>query len=771
MKIKEMETEKLISLLCGDQFMNTKALPEYDILSLEMSDGPMGLRYQKKDKDSLGINRSEPATCLPAGVAVAASWNPDVAEQVGTIIGSEAAAYGVDLVLGPAVNLERNPLCGRNVEYLSEDPLLAGRLGGAYIRGVQSQQVGACIKHFAANNQETEREYLNVICEEDVLRDLYLKAFEIAIREGKPAAVMTSLSKINGTYCAENRWLFDVLRKEWGFDGLVMTDWFGLDDRVKSAEAGLDLEMPGTDGKSTAYMVEQWKQGRLDEHVIRERAECIIRNARKWKIPKTKKTEEERELILKENHEKVCAAAEEAIVLLKNKEDILPLQQGRKLAVIGEYAREPLFQAEGSGKVEGAGKEDAWECAEKWNGADNTPFAMGYRRNNAGSEAEQQKLRDEAVKTAADADAVLFFLAMDFGFEGEGNDRVQYELPEYQVALLKEIAAVNSNVIAVVMNGGAVAMPWADEVKAILECFYGGQGIGRAIVKVISGEVNPSGHMPVSVPAFREQIISDENFAEQTEQVTYREGMFMGYRGYETKKIPVQFPFGFGLSYTTFEITECSVEQEKITDCEKTVLRGKIKNTGNRKGAQVVQLYVKNPRAWKARPARELRDFQKIILEAGEEKEFVFSISRELFELYDERVDERTVPQGMYGLELGFSVQDIRAAQKIEVTPVFPVPKQIQGWDKTERLLETKAGEQIFEELYRKITEKAGGIFAQRLKEEKNVREMLLSQPIRIVHLMIWNEMTDSELIAILEKVNQELYHDYREKMRSLEKK
>lgn len=248
---------------------------------------------------------------------------------------------------------------------------------------------------------------------------------------------------------------------------------------------------------------------------------------------------------------------------------------------------------------------------------------------------------------------------------------MQYELPEYQVALLKEIAVVNSNVIAVVMNGGAVAMPWADEVKAILECFYGGQGIGRAIVKVISGEVNPSGHMPVSVPAFREQIISDENFAEQTEQVTYREGMFMGYRGYETKKIPVQFPFGFGLSYTTFEITECSVEQEKITDCEKTVLRGKIKNTGNRKGAQVVQLYVKNPRAWKARPARELRDFQKIILEAGEEKEFVFSISRELFELYDERVDERTVPQGMYGLELGFSVQDIRAAQKIEVTPVF----------------------------------------------------------------------------------------------------
>lgn len=767
--MKEMDTEKLVSLLCGDQFMNTKALPEYDIPSLQMSDGPMGLRYQRKDQDSLGINRSEPATCLPAGVAVAASWNPDVAEQVGAIIGSEADAYGVDLVLGPAVNLERNPLCGRNVEYLSEDPLLAGRLGGAYIRGVQSQNVGACIKHFAANNQETEREYLNVICEEDVLRDLYLKAFEIAIREGKPAAVMTSLSKINGTYCAENRWLFDILRKEWGFDGLVMTDWFGLDDRVKSAEVGLDLEMPGTDGKSTAYMVEQWKQGRLDESVIRERVECVMRNARKWKISKTERTEKEREQLLKENHEKVCAVAEEAIVLLKNKDNMLPLQAGRKLAIIGEYAREPLFQAEGSGKVESAEKEDTWACAARWNGTEDTVFAMGYRKNNEGSEEEQQMLRKEAVKAVADAENVLFFLAMDFGLEGEGNDRVQYELPEYQVSLLKEIAAVNPNVTAVVMNGGAVAMRWAEDVKAILECFYGGQGIGRAIAKVVSGEVNPSGHMPVSVPSFREQIISDENFAEQTEQVTYREGMFMGYRGYETKKIPVQFPFGFGLSYTTFEITECRLEQEKITDQETTILHGKIKNTGSRKGAQVIQLYVKNPRAWKARPVKELRDFQKITLEAGEEKEFAFPVSRELFELYDERVGERTVPQGTYELELGFSVQDIRVAQKIEVTPVLPVPKQIQGWDKAERLLESQKGKEIFEELYQRICEKASGVFSLQLKEDSS-REALLAKPIRILHLMIWSDMTDSELIAVLEKANQALYEEYRENVKRLEK-
>ena len=281
MKIKEMETEKLISLLCGDQFMNTKALPEYDILSLEMSDGPMGLRYQKKDKDSLGINRSEPATCLPAGVAVAASWNPDVAEQVGTIIGSEAAAYGVDLVLGPAVNLERNPLCGRNVEYLSEDPLLAGRLGGAYIRGVQSQQVGACIKHFAANNQETEREYLNVICEEDVLRDLYLKAFEIAIREGKPAAVMTSLSKINGTYCAENRWLFDILRnmRDDGCSIIIIThklqEVLALSDRVAILRKGQYIDTVETAQANVQSLSEMMVGAKVDLNIERPKPENV----------------------------------------------------------------------------------------------------------------------------------------------------------------------------------------------------------------------------------------------------------------------------------------------------------------------------------------------------------------------------------------------------------------------------------------------------------------------------------------------------------------
>lgn len=764
MQTEQMETEKLISLLCGDEFMNTKALPEYEVPSLEMSDGPIGLRYQKKDKDSLGIHKSEPATCLLSGPATAASWKPEVAREMGEIIGSEAAADGVDLVLGPAVNLERNPLCGRNAEYLSEDPLLAGKLGGAYIQGVQSQGPGACIKHFAANNQETEREYLNVICEEDVLRDLYLKAFETAIQEGKPAAVMTSLSRINGTYCAENQWLLNILRKEWNFDGIVMTDWFGLDDRVKSAEAGLDLEMPGTDGKSTAYMKEQWKRGTLKEEVIRERAECIIRNARKWKLSSKPKTEQELDELLKENHEKVCRAAEESIVLLQNKNDVLPMKRGSKLAVIGIYGKQPLFRAEGSGKVETKWKEDAWKHLEHWNGTENTVFAEGYKKDHAGREEEQRCMREEAIEAAKKAENVIFFMGMDASLEGEGNDRAQYEFPEYQVSLLHETAKVNQNITVVVMNGGAAAMPWANEVKAILECFYGGQGIGRSIAKVISGEVNPSGHMPVSVPAFREQIISDENFAEQSENVTYHEGLFMGYRGYETKKIPVQWPFGYGLSYTEFAITECRAECEKMTDQETTVLHVKVKNTGKRKGAQVVQIYVQNPRCWKARPVKELRAFQKTELEVGEEKELLFEISREWFELFDRRAGMRTVPQGVYQIMAGFSVQDICKTCDLEVVPEAPVPDQILGWSKAERLLETEEGKEIFENLYQKICEKAGGIFSDMTQKEKS-REELLSKPIRILNLMIWNEMTESDMAELLAKANKDLYKNYREKV------
>lgn len=763
MEIDKMETGKLVALLCGDEFMNTKALPEYGIPSLEMSDGPMGLRYQKKEKDSLGIFESEPATVLLSGPAMAASWNPEIAQKMGEIIGSEAAAYGVDLVLGPAINLERNPLCGRNAEYLSEDPLLSGKLGGAYIRGVQSQGVGACVKHFAANNQETEREYLNVICEEDVLRELYLKSFELAVKEGKPAAVMTSLSKINGTYCAENSWLLDILRKEWKFDGIVMTDWFGLDDRVKSVEAGLDLEMPGTEGRSTQYLVGEWKKGRLSEENIRKRAECMIRNVRKWKYKGPGKTDEERKKLLEENHRKVCQAAEESIVLLKNEKNILPLEKGKKLAVIGAYAAEPLFQAEGSGKVECAFSENAVENLKYWNGEKNTVFASGYRKNNDCSQKANEELKKEAIKAAEMAETVLFFLGMDSKLEGEGNDRKQYEFPEYQTSLLEKVLSVNSRVIVVVMNGGAAAMPWENRVSGILECFYGGQGIGKAVARVICGEVNPSGHMPVSVPAFKEQIISDENFAEQSETVTYREGLFMGYRGYLTKKIPVQWPFGFGLSYTSFTITDCRLEKNKITDRENTKLFCTLKNIGTKAEAEVVQLYVKNAKAWKARPLQELRGFQKVFLQPGEERKLTFIIGKEMFEVFDERIGEKSVPSGIYQLLLGTSSDNIAAQCEVEVSPVFPVPDRICGWDKAERLLETKEGSEIFEELYRQIKEKASGVFS-RIVKENGSREALLQQPIRILHLMIWNEMTDSELLELLEKTNIALYKTYKEK-------
>ena len=497
-------------------------------------------------------------------------------------------------------------------------------------------------------------------------------------------------------------------------------------------------------------------------------------------------------------------AAVEGIVLLKN-EGVLPLSTASAIALLGSGAEKTIKGGIGSGDVnnrenisiyQGMKEAGVTITSEDWL----EDYEERYK--NARNVWKEKILEDAKhvdnpfdayasnpfilpegraveVKDIADAKAAVYVLSR---ISGEGKDRRRvkgdYYLSEREAADLFFLNEKKIPVILLLNAGGPIELTDilenTENIKAILNISQPGQESGYAVADILLGNCVPSAKLTTTWARRYEDCPFAEDYSYlngnlDTEE--YKEGIFVGYRYFDSFGKKPLFPFGFGLSYTTFEITEYSVEQEKITDCEKTVLRGKIKNTGNRKGAQVVQLYVKNPRAWKARPARELRDFQKIILEAGEEKEFVFSISRELFELYDERVDERTVPQGMYGLELGFSVQDIRASQKIEVTPVFPVPKQIQGWDKTERLLETKAGEQIFEELYRKITEKAGGIFAQRLKEEKNVREMLLSQPIRIVHLMIWNEMTDSELIAILEKVNQELYHDYREKMRSLEKK
>ena len=758
---EEVEIEKLLDLLNGSGVMNTASVLEAGIPSLLLSDGPLGLRYQKEDPDSMGINPSEPATVLLSGPAMAASWNPEIGERMGRIIGEEAAYYGVDLILAPAVNLVRSPLCGRNAEYISEDPLLAGKLGGAYIKGVQSTGVGACVKHFAANNQETEREYLDVKCDENVLRELYLKAFEIAIKEGRPDAVMTSLSKINGTYCAENPWLLDILRKEWGFDGIVMTDWFGLDDRAAAFNAGLNLEMPSTGGESVRILKQALKDGKISEETIRERAENMAKMALKLTKEKTVSYIEP-EKMFASHKEEVWKAATESVVLLKNAQEILPLKAGQKIAVVGAYAEEPLFQTEGSGKVNATESISAVKEIARWNGCENTFFAKGYEKNDAlDSPADREKMIQEAVETAKRADRIIVFLAVDSCLEGEGQDRKEYGLPEYQIDVLEQICAVNTEVIAVVMNGGAVPMPCEPKTKAILECFYGGQGIGKAITKILGGEVNPSGHMPVSVVKHVEQLTSYENFAMNSENVNYTEGLLMGYRGYITKEFNVQWPFGYGLSYSQFEITSAEVDKSAGTDQEKYTVQAIVKNNGKYAGAQVVQLYVDNAQGDNRRPVKELRAFTKIWLEPGEEKKISFVLGKEAFACYDKRVESWQVPEGKYGIELGFSSDSCLQKVMVEIKPVHPVPKAMTGWSKFGRFLETETGEKIFEELYKLIHERAGGL-ASPQNARKMTREEWAGESLRRVHLALWTEISSKEILEKVDLFNKSLYEKYR---------
>lgn len=762
-----LTSEEILRMLCGADMMTTVSIPEKGVESLKLSDGPIGLRYQKRDKDPLGIHKSERATALPGGPALAACWNPEMAETAGKIIGSEAEHYGVDIILGPAVNMVRNPLCGRNMEYYSEDPYLAGKTAAGYIRGVKKAGADCCIKHFAVNNQETEREYLNCRVDEDALRELYLKAFEIAIKESHPAAVMTSLSKTNGTYAAQNAWLLTkVLRGEWGFDGIVMTDWLGLDDRAASYQAGLDLEMPGMDGANVDIESKAVLEGKLSMDCAAEHATRIADLAKKLHATKRNANLEDTSLFEK-NHAAAIKIAEESCVLLRNEKETLPLKSGLHLAVIGEYAEHPLFQAKGSGKVTSALEENPLGNIRVENKDGVTDYAPGYRIGDGETAQERESLIQESTQIAEKADAVIFFVATDNTLENEGLDRKEYALPSYQTEVLNKVATANSHIIVIVANGGAVPMPWAEKTDAILECFYGGQGIGKAVAEILFGIVNPSGHLPISVPRNLQSIISWENFAHASEETEYREGLFMGYRGYVTKGIPVQWPFGFGLSYTTFELDEMKADRTRMSDQESVQVSMRIRNTGNTVGAQVVQIYIQNAPCFKARPKRELREFQKVFLAPGEEKKLVFSFGKDAFKTWDERIGAYSVPGGTYLVQVGFSCEEIRAEIPLEIVPVHPVPDRIVGWSSTSRLLETEKGSEYFDMLATLAEKHAAGMFVPKAGD---LRSSMLQLPIRISHLMLWSQITQADMIHILEECNLALYEKYRkEETESLE--
>lgn len=645
--INKMTLEEKASLCSGLGYWDTKPVERLGIKSFKMTDGPNGVRMQEGTADRFGLNDSARATCFPTGSCLASTWNEQLLAEVGAAIGREAKAKKIGLVLGPAINMKRSPLCGRNFEYMSEDPLLAGKLGAAYVRGMQSEGVGATPKHFAVNNQERLRQTIDARVDERTLREIYLRAFEIVIKESTPWMLMSSYNQINGAYASQNKFLLkDILRKEWGYDGLVVTDWYGNNERKKGVAAGQDLEMPGNDGITDVEIVEAVKNGELDEKDVDT---CVTHFLALYN--RLQENEHEATVDFAVNHSIAVSAAIEGSVLLKNEDNILPLKKGAKLAVVGEFAKEPRYQGGGSSHLNANQMDCAWDCLLASVGADALTYAPGYGTDN---EVPDEALIAEAVKAATAADVALVFCGLTESFESEGFDRQTMKMPESHTMLIEAVAKANPNIVVVLQNGSPVEMPWVDSVKAVLESYLGGEAGGSAAVKLLLGEVSPSGKLAESFPVYLKDNPSYLNFPGSREYVEYREGTFIGYRYYNSAEKAVRFPFGFGLSYTSFEISGMSLGAKEFKKGDSDIkVTCTIKNTGSMKGKEVVQVYVKPPSVMAVRPVTELKGFAKVELEPGEER----TVEITLFDLsyWDEDHKEWALEEGVHQIYVGTS--------------------------------------------------------------------------------------------------------------------
>lgn len=618
-----------------------------------MSDGPHGLRKQAQEGDHLGLEQSVEAICYPSGAGIAASFNRNVAAQLGDALGQEASAEGIHTLLGPAINIKRSPLCGRNFEYFSEDPYLTGEMAVSYVNAVQSHGVGTSVKHFAANNQEHQRMNVNVHVSERALREIYLAAFEHVVKHAKPWTIMCSYNRINGKYSCENPWLLDqVLRKEWGYQGIVVTDWGAMNRRCEALEAGLDLEMPSSSGVTDKEIIDAVREGLLQETLLDQAVERLLH----WIFKENQKDMEYN----KADHHVISGNLEtECAVLLKN-EGILPLQSGQKVVFMGEYAKEPRYQGGGSSHINSYRVSSACEAVKD---KENICYVKGFGKEQLETD---ESLLEEAVRTAAEADVVVIFAGLPDSYESEGFDRTHLDLPPCQNVLIESVAKIQKNTVVVLHNGSAVTMPWINHVKAVLELYLGGEAAGEAAVQLLFGEANPSGKLPETFPLRLEDTPAYLNFPGENREVFYGEGIFVGYRYYEAKNLPVLFPFGFGLSYTSFALKELHLSSVELTNHDTLTLTVQVTNTGERAGKEVVQLYVAPKMKCRvARPGKELKGFEKVELMPGETKEIAFQLTDRSFAYYDTTISDWFVESGAYEIQLGTSSRDIHLRETI----------------------------------------------------------------------------------------------------------
>ena len=651
--IKQMTLEEKCYLFSGKDFWQTRSLERLGGPNMTLSDGPHGIRKQAGEGDQLGLNPSLPATCYPTAATVANSWDPALGEEIGAHLGAEAASQGVGVVLGPGLNIKRSPFCGRNFEYFSEDPYLAGKMAASYIRGIQKNGVSACPKHFAANSQELRRMASDSVMDERTLREIYLTGFEIAVKEGHAKSIMSSYNRINGTYANENGHLLqEILRDEWGFDGFVVSDWGGSNDHVEGVRAGSHLEMPTTGGDSDPELIDAVKAGRLSEELLDRRVDELLDVI--LSVTRAVKPLEGKPFDIDAHHAMAARASEQSIVLLKNEGNILPLKKGVKVAVIGEFAQKARYQGAGSSVVNPTKLDNAMDVIKNFD-LDVVGFEPGYPRSGKGDPA----MRAQAVELAKKADVVLLYIGLDEISEAEGLDRSHMRLAQSQVELIEAVAEANPNVVAVMSAGSAVEMPWLPKVKALVHGYLCGQAGAASVLKAIVGQVNPSGKLAESYPVRYEDVSSAPYFPAKERTAEYREGLFVGYRYFQSANVPVLFPFGFGLSYTSFEYSDLTV-----TDKEATFT---LKNTGSMDGAEVAQLYVSKPDGEVFRPTRELKGFAKVFLKAGESKKVTIPLDDKAFRYFNVDTNKFEVEGGEYQILIGASCADIKLSGAVSV--------------------------------------------------------------------------------------------------------
>ena len=650
--IIKLNLEQKCALLSGDTVFTTRGYKNAGVPPITLSDGPNGVRKQAGAADHLGLNPSVPATCFPTAATVACSWDPALGEEIGRAMGEEAAAQEVAVLLGPGLNTKRSPLCGRNFEYFSEDPYLSGKMAAAYVRGIQSEGISACPKHFAVNSQELRRMASDSVVDERTLRELYLTGFEIVVKEAHPKALMSSYNLINGIYANENAHLLqDILREEWGFDGAVVTDWGGSNDHALGVKNGSTLEMPAPGGDAVRELLAAVRSGKITEADVDARLDELLTLVLDTHAAVERHS---RSFDADAHHALARRAAGESVVLLKNDDALLPLAEGTRVAVIGDFAETPRYQGAGSSAVNSIKVDTFLDCLND-SGLYSVGFAPGFDRQGKPDAAKQA----EAVALAAKADAVLLCLGLDEIKESEGLDRADMKLADNQIELLQAVREANPNTVVIVNAGASLETPWLAHCKALVYGALGGQAGAGAMVDVLTGKINPGGKLAETWANAYADTPARDHFAGPGRTVQYREGLYVGYRYYQTAGVPVAFPFGHGLSYTQFAYSDLHADAHSATLT--------VTNTGDRAGAEIVQLYVAKPNAEIFRPAQELKAFAKVQLAAGESKTVTLMLDDKAFRYWNTRTDSWEVEGGTYELRVGASSADIRLTAAVEV--------------------------------------------------------------------------------------------------------